>query len=95
MMCLFLAVMDVRVMGIVIIISLLFSCVGPDVHFAANNGYRSSSSVFAGRLEVYINGQLGTICSEGFDIIEANIICRERYYSSAASYGTASDLGYV
>ena len=91
-MCLFLAVIDVCVpvleKGTHCYHLITFSCIGPSIQFA-------SSNIFVGRLKVYINGQYGTICSEGFDINEADIICRQRFYSPAASYSTASDLGYV
>ena len=83
-------------MGFTIIISLLLSCVGPYVRLATSGDeYGSVLRHLVGRLKITIARQSGTVCSEGFDINEANFICRQLFDSSAESYGTASDLGYA
>ena len=42
-----------------------------------------------GRIEVYCNGQWGTICSSGFGANDANTICKQLGYDSHISYTAA------
>ena len=48
----------------------------------ANSGITGGSS---GRLEVFLNGQWGTVCDDDFDVTDARVACRQLGYSDASS----------
>ena len=45
-----------------------------DLRLVARNG-QTSPSLTAGRLEVYYNGEWGTVCDDEFGILEASTAC--------------------
>ena len=47
------------------------------------------SSPAAGLLEIFLNEQWGTICDSGFDLIDANVACRQMGYRAAVNFATA------
>ncbi|XP_066275078.1 uncharacterized protein [Branchiostoma lanceolatum] len=52
------------------------------------------ASANEGRVEIRLgNGDWGTICDDGFDIQDANVICRQLGYGSAESYHESAVFG--
>ena len=45
-----------------------------------------------GLVEVYCNGQWGTVCDNGFSITDANTVCKQLGYSGAVKYDHLTSL---
>ena len=58
-----------------------------DLRLVARNG-QTTSSLTAGRLEVYYNGQWGTVCDNQFGIAEVNVACRQLGFVTGGLYHT-------
>ena len=54
---------------------------------------RAGAVPWAGRLEVNVNGEWGTVCDSDFDMKEANIVCRAMGYGSAKSFQVRASYG--
>ena len=52
-----------------------------------------TSATISGRLEIFINGEWGTVCDDGWSITDAHVACRELGYSYAQSYQCCSSYG--
>ena len=50
------------------------------------NGKVRLSNGYSGRVEVCLGGLWGTVCDDGWDIIEATIVCRQLGYNDISMF---------
>ncbi len=48
---------------------------------------------YTGRIEVFVNGQWGTVCDDGWDINDAHVICRQLGYLGARTKYCCAQYG--
>ena len=58
-------------------------------------GTVSNPTFSAGRLEIFVNGEWGTICNDYFDLTDASVACKQLGYSGAIRFGSSGNEGYA
>ena len=51
--------------------------------------------ISAGRLEVFVDHQWGTVCDDFFDAIDTFVACQQLGYSRIITNGNVNNLGWV
>lgn len=57
-------------------------------------GTVSNPTFSSGRLEIFVNGEWGTVCDDYFDLTDAGVACKQLGYSQAIRYGSSGSEGY-
>ena len=67
------------------------SCVDGQLRLVVDNN--TDLSLLSGRLEIYYDGQWGTVCNDSFDALDARVACRQLGFKDFQAFGTVSNRG--
>jgi hypothetical protein len=56
-------------------------------------GIVADSTFSSGRVEIYIDGQWGTVCDDLFGQVDADVTCKQLGFVRATSYRTSASGG--
>lgn len=59
-----------------------------------SNSSATNTLLPSGRLEVYINGRWGTVCSNGFSITSARVVCEQLGFNNVERWTTIGSQRY-
>ena len=72
----------------------LFCAAGMDGQLRLVNNSGNSDRVSGGRLEVFFNGEWGTVCDDFFEENDAGVACRQLGFSIDLRFNDVGRLGY-
>ena len=65
-----------------------------NIRLVNSNDAPTTTLFSSGRLEIYLRGEWGTVCGDGFGFREAVVACSQLGFSSVSVFGSIGELGY-
>ena len=71
----------------------VISSICTTVRLVVGNGYAQDELTSKGRVEVFYKGVWGTVCDDGWDLTDANVVCRQLGFEGAVAANTSAAFG--